>query len=806
MSGRLQRRSAAVLMPGEPAELRLLVPGGSAWLVAALALSCSAAAGLVAAVVLASVGTGSLLAARVRERVGLRVFGVALVCAAGAASAAAWRVAAVHRGPLPGLARAGTTVTLALVVTSDPHLSAASQRRAASSGTSSSGASPLSQRPIVVLDARATRVTGAGVTASIRSPIVILATSLDWLSLQPSQPATAVGRLSAPQPGELVAAIFDARGPPTQVGGASLTQRAAGELRAGLRAAATPLSPGPRGLLPGLVDGDTSQLPPDLADAFRTTGLTHIVAVSGANVAILLGAVLVLARRCRAGLRAQACIGAAAIVLFVIVARPQASVLRAAAMGLIALLALATGRRRRALPALCAAVLCLIYIDPALSMSAGFALSVIATASLLVVAPPLRQRMARRLPGWLADALAVPTAATLACAPLIASISGRVSLSSIPANLLAEPAVAPATILGVLTACIAPLSSTAAQWVARAAGVPCSWLVFVARSFARLPGSALSWPDGWRGAGAVVVSAIAVVLAVVGYRRYASRLVPRSVLACVLAVVLAGVLVVGGVVVARGSVVRWPPADWQLSVCDVGIGVAAVVRTGPQAGLLVDAGPSPPAIDRCLLALDVRELSAIILSSAAPSVIGGLPGAMHGRVVRGVNIGGTFAADGVTRIQGWTTSVHVALSTGAPGRPTSVGSVTWSVDAEVAAAREVHVWLPGMVAVVGAVDTGKSTAARQPTVVVNGQLVAAVNRAGGGDVALSIAGDRLRVSTRRGSHLVRPPAAEPVQPCNSGAPTSSGVACCPLCPAPPPPSSPRSSAMTSFSSNARSPP
>ena len=274
-----------------------------------------------------------------------------------------------------------------------------------------------------------------------------------------------------------------------------------------------PLANGPRGLLPGLVDGDTSQLPPDLADAFRTTGLTHIVAVSGANVAIVLGAVLVLARWCRAGLRTQAWVGAVAIIAFVIVARPQASVLRAAAMGLIAVLALATGRRRRALPALCAAVLFLIFIDPALSMSVGFALSVVATASLLVVAPPLRRRMARRLPGWLADALAVPTAATLACAPLIASISGRVSLSSIPANLLAEPAVAPATILGVLTACIAPLSTTAAQWVARAAGLPCSWLVFVARTFARVPGSALSWPDGWRGAAALLLVALCCVAA-----------------------------------------------------------------------------------------------------------------------------------------------------------------------------------------------------------------------------------------------------------------------------------------------------
>ncbi len=526
--------------------------------------------------------------------------------------------------------------------------------------------------------------------------------------------------------------------------------------------------------------------------------------MSGANVAIVLGAVLVLARWCRAGLRTQAWVGAVAIVAFVIVARPQASVLRAAAMGLVAVLALATGRRRRALPALCAAALCLVFIDPALSMSAGFALSVVATASLLVVAPPLRRRMARRLPGWLADALAVPTAATLACAPLIAAISGRVSLASIPANLLAEPAVAPATILGVITACIAPLSTAAAQWVARTAGVPCSWLVFVARSFAGVPGSAVAWPDGWRGAAALVVVAVVIVLAVVAYRRRGRRRVALSTRARALAFVAAAVVASGGVVAVRVSAVRWPPADWQLAVCDVG--VAVVVRTGPRAALLVDAGPSPAAIDRCLVALDIRELSLIVLSSAAPSAIGGLPGAMHGRVVGGVDTGSRFVDDGAARIQGWTTAAHVALSVGATGRPPSIGSVSWSVGPEVGAVREVRVSLPGMTAVIGGAEGGKSNAARQPTVVVNGQLAAAENRASRGDVALSVAGSRVRASTRQGSHLLRPPAAESAQQCNGGALTSSGVACCPSCPAPPPASSPRSSATMSFSSNARSPP
>src|SRR5450755_2228542 len=247
---------------------------------------------------------------------------------------------------------------------------------------------------------------------------------------------------------------------------------------------------------------------------FVVPRLTHIVAVSGANVAIVLGAALAVARQFGARRRVQALVGVLTIVGFVVVARPQASVLRAAAMGLVAVLALATGRRRRALPALCAAVLCLIYVDPTLSRSVGFALSVVATGALLVLAPPLRARMSTRLPGWLADALAVPTAATLACAPLIASISGQISLASIPANLLAEPAVAPATVLGVVTAGLAQISMGAAQLVARVDGMPCAWLVFVARTFARLPGAAVPWPRGARGSLALALLIVAAALLV----------------------------------------------------------------------------------------------------------------------------------------------------------------------------------------------------------------------------------------------------------------------------------------------------
>ena len=230
------------------------------------------------------------------------------------------------------------------------------------------------------------------------------------------------------------------RGPPTLIGGPPLVQQAAGDLRAGLRRAARVLPRAERGLLPGLVLGDTSRMPAGLVDDFRTAGLTHLTAVSGANLAIVVTFVLVVGRW--AGLRGRwlPVTAALAMAWFVVLARPQPSVLRAAVMGAIALLALGTGRRRRSLAALAAAVLGLLLIDPWLARSFGFALSVLATAGLVLLAPGwARAWTARGLPRPVAEALAVPVAAQLVCAPVIVLLSGQVSLVAVAANLLAAP-------------------------------------------------------------------------------------------------------------------------------------------------------------------------------------------------------------------------------------------------------------------------------------------------------------------------------------------------------------------------------
>jgi len=318
--------------------------------------------------------------------------------------------------------------------------------------------------------------------------VLLIAPAGGWSTLLPGQRVTADGLLAPSAGADLTVAVLRVRGAPAQIGAASWWQTGAGTLRDGLRAAAAVLPPASAGLLPGLAIGDTRGLPAEVEDDFRAAGLSHLTAVSGSNLAIVVGALLGLLRLVRADPRLAAGLGVAASVGFVVLARPSPSVLRAAVMGGVALLALALGRGRSAVPALAAAVLGLLFTDPALAADPGFALSVLATAALILIAPGWAAALRRRgVPPGVAEALAVPAAACMATAPVIAGLSGGVSLVTVVANLLAVPAVAPATVLGVVAALVSPVSPTAAQLCARLAGPAAGWLVAVADRAAAVP-------------------------------------------------------------------------------------------------------------------------------------------------------------------------------------------------------------------------------------------------------------------------------------------------------------------------------
>ncbi len=366
---------------------------------------------------------------------------------------------------------------------------------------------------------------------------------------------------------------------------------------------------------------------PAVQEAFQATGMTHLTAVSGSNVAIVCGLVLLVARWCRAGPRLAALVAGLALIGFVILVRPSPSVLRAGLMGAVALVALAASRPRAAIPALGGAVLILVLLDPALARSPGFALSVCATAGLLFLAPGWRDGLRRRgVPAGFAEALAVPAAAQAACAPVIAAMTATISLSAIPANLLAVPAIAPATVLGVIAAIVSPVCPPLAEWLAWLASWPARWLVEVAQAGAGIPGGTLPWPGGT--SGGLLLAATLVALLVLG-RRPAAR---RVILAVAAAIVLVTVPIR---IVAPG----WPPPGWVVVGCDVGQGDALVLRAGEGSAVVVDAGPEPGPVNACLRRLGVKVVPLVLLSHPHVDHVGGIEGVLRDRRVGAVVTG-----------------------------------------------------------------------------------------------------------------------------------------------------------------------
>jgi competence protein ComEC len=344
---------------------------------------------------------------------------------------------------------------------------------------------------------------------------VVFASAHDFGAVMVGQPMRFRARITAPTRRDLSVAVITAIGAPT-MGRAGPLNRAAYAVRAGFADAARRVLPADQAaMLPALVLGDMSTVTPVTGQEFRTAGLTHLTAVSGANVTIVCGAVLFSSRLI--GPRAAVGLAGIALALFVVVVQPSASVLRAAVMGAIALVGVLSSRRRQAIPALAATVLLLMVIAPQLAVDVGLALSVVATAALVIIAPIWSRRLVAA--GWpksLADAVCVACAAQLVTAPLIAGISGRLSVVSAAANLAVAALIAPITVLGSVAAALCLFWPAGAQLLIRFTGPELWWLLRIAHWAASVPGASVPVPSGLTG---VVVVGAGGLLAVLLWRR-----------------------------------------------------------------------------------------------------------------------------------------------------------------------------------------------------------------------------------------------------------------------------------------------
>ncbi len=593
--------------PRRPPDLRLVPSALTAWAVVLVGIGL----GPVVSGIVATLGVGVAVLARRRGWPGA-VLAVA-ACAAAAGLVVTAQTALLEHHPLYDAARRAAAATISVVVRDDPR--------------PITGARPGAAQVLVPADVRQVQVEDGTWAAGGR--VLLIAPAEGWEELLPGQRATAQGLLAPAGRRDLTVAVLRVRGPPGDIAPPPWWQGAAGGLRAGLRdAAAAVLDPASAGLLPGLAVGDTTGLLPESDADFRAAGLTHLLAVSGGNLAIVSGMVLWLLRRLRADPRVAAGLSLLALAGFVVLARPSPSVVRAAVMGVVVLLALVLGRGRSALPALATAVLALLLTDPALAVDPGFALSVLATGGLVLLAPGWAAGLcAGGLPGWAAEALAVPAAAFLVTAPLVAGLSGQVGLVTVLANLLAVPAVAPATVLGVLAAVLSPLGAPVARACTWAAGPFTSWLVAVADRSAAVPGGVVPWPDGVPGA--LLLTAVLVGLLLLARSRRFRALLVAVALGLALVLVPTRIVTPG-----------WPPPGWVAVACDVGQGDAVVLATGrPGWVVLVDTGPGDGPVDACLDRLGVQGITLVVLTHLHADHIGGLAGALRDRSASGIAIG-----------------------------------------------------------------------------------------------------------------------------------------------------------------------
>ena len=417
---------------------------------------------------------------------------VCALCAATVLTISAVHLWARQRDPLTAAVATGQPVTLIGTVSQQPRVSATSR----------------STLVITTLDVEQVDTRSSTLSATVLG-------DTQWLSLHMGTRVLVRTRLRPTDPGRTEAAIIPKRagltvlGPPSGILGAVTSVRAGlaqavgapgigapGAAGAGEETGLWP--PGARSLVSGVALGDDHSLPAPLREDMRTVSMTHLTAVSGQHVAIILGlgleALGALPRRWRALL------GAVMLTLLVILVRPSGSVLRAATMGAVMLLGVVAGRRAASVPALCAGAIVLLLIDPWQSRDYGFALSVVATAGIVIGSKPVAAHLSRRLPRWLAAAVALPLVAQAACGPILILLQPSVGAWSVPANLLSEPAAVIATISGLLAALIAPAWPAAAAVIAWPALAACSWMVWVAGFFAHLPGATVPWPSGIPGA------------------------------------------------------------------------------------------------------------------------------------------------------------------------------------------------------------------------------------------------------------------------------------------------------------------
>jgi competence protein ComEC len=441
-------------------------------------------------------------------------------------------------------------------------------------------------------------------------------------------------------------------------------------VRSNFTLTAKSITPDSGALVAGLAIGDDSGLSGQMLTRMKTLSLTHLTAVSGANCAIVIGGVFLLLKRAGSRRFVTLTLSLLALVLYVAIVGFEPSVIRAAVMASVVLLCALAGRRMPPTVALAWAVILVLSLWPGMVTSLGFWLSVVATAAILLIAPALYKKLSTRMPAGFALGLAVVVSAQLWCLPMLVDLSGGLPTYSIVANLLAEPLVAPITVLGIVALVVAmvfPPLAALLYWLASFA----AYGIELISNLALLPAATIWWPEGALGVALMVVTVAALSLIIISRMR-------RQAFAAIALVALTFVSFSGSAV-ARSQ--NWPGTDWQVVSCDVGQGDATVIRSSNQT-MLIDVGREPEPIAQCLEALGVTQVDVLLLTHFDADHVGGLAGALERAQFRQALIS-PFDDDRpqVAVALGQLAEANVSVSTAEVGDRGRLGDAEWIVAA-----------------------------------------------------------------------------------------------------------------------------
>jgi competence protein ComEC len=374
-----------------------------------------------------------------------------------------------------------------------------------------------------------------------------------------------------------------------------------------------------RAVLTGIVLGEEGGIDTSLRDAFRASGLTHLLAVSGQNVAITAIGVVWVARLAGIGRIAGEGLAILVVLAYALAVGWQPSVVRAAVAGILASLGWITARPRDRWHAMAVGALVLLAWTPTAGLDPGFQLSFAAVAAIFLVVPRVAGVPdAYPVPRGVWDVLVVAVACGLVTAPIVWLHFGSVALWTVPANLAAEPAMPPLIALSLAAAASEPVLPGVATSLAWLAGWCAAWIAFVARVVS-------GWPSAQIHSAVALTAVLALAAAPVGVRR-----LPRYRRGVAAVGLVSVALTLAAAACAFRPVPSWaPPQGLRVTFLDVGQGDSALVEA-PGAAVLVDEGPPEADVAGQLRAMGVRALTAIVLTHPQRDHIGGAAAVLDG--------------------------------------------------------------------------------------------------------------------------------------------------------------------------------